>query len=132
LSLIYPKLWIMNSSEIDNAADVDRCLHLLTSATVPIVAADLAEKIGLAGSRETQRRKVRAIICYLRENGSMIVADTNRGYFLTKDKKVYQDYLDGKQVAAKCVLGRTGKRKKILRDSQGQGLLFTPGGYSMG
>ena len=103
------------------------CLGVLRCQAGPIVAADLAGKLGLEGSRETQRRKVRAMVKTLRDDGAMIVATTNAGYFLTKDKAMYQDYLDGKQIDAKRVLGETNRCKKNIIDATGQGLLFSPG-----
>ena len=104
-----------------------RCLELLRAADKPIVAADLAGRLGLAGTRETQRRKVRAMVKNLRDDGAMIVATIDAGYFLTDDRKIFQDYLDGKQISAKQVIGETGRRKKMIRDSHGQGMLFKPG-----
>lgn len=104
--------------------EVAECLRLLESAAEPVVAADLAQKLGLTGSRETQRRHVRAIIQQLRDNGSMIVAALQDGYFLTEDLQLWRDYLESRQIGAKRVLGKTHRRKKMLADAAGQGLLF--------
>jgi len=101
-----------------------RCLEILESAAAPIVAADLAAELNLAGSRETRRRHVRAIIRRLRRCGAMIVATLNDGYFLTDDWQIWHDYLSGRQIDAKKVLGETHRRKKMLADAAGQGLLF--------
>jgi biotin operon repressor len=101
-----------------------KCLSFLESAAAPIVAAELAKKLRLSGSHETQRRHVRAIIKYLRDNGSQIVATLQGGYFLTEDPVLWRDYLEGRQIDAKRILGETHKRKKMLTDSQGQGVLF--------
>lgn len=102
-----------------------RCLELLKAATEPIVAADLARTMQLSGSRETQRRHIRAVIKKLRETGSMIVATLQGGYWLTDDKALWRDYLEGRQIDAKKILGGTHKQKKeILRDASGQELLF--------
>ncbi len=100
-----------------------RCLSLLEAAAEPIVAAKLAEKLRLAGSRESQRRHVRALVKYLRKNGSHIVATLTDGYWLTKEDDIWRDYLEGKAIDAKRILGETYKRKKIA-GSKGQGLLF--------
>ncbi len=101
-----------------------RCLSLLESAEGPIVAAELAQRLYLAGSRETQRRHVRAIVKHLRDNGSQIIATLQGGYFLTQDSQVWRDYLEGRQIDAKRVLGETHKRKRMLTDAAGQGVLF--------
>jgi biotin operon repressor len=100
------------------------CLSLLKSAAEPMVAANLARKLLLSGSRETQRRHVRALIKHLRDNGSQIVATQWGGYLLTDDPVLWRDYLDGRQIDAKRILGETHKRKRMLADSKGQGVLF--------
>jgi len=99
------------------------CLSILKSAAEPIVAAWLAARLHLSGCRETQRRHVRAIIKQLRDSGSMIVATLAGGYWLTEDRRLWADYLDGRQIDAKRVLGVAGKRKKTLR-ARRQGFLF--------
>ena len=103
-----------------------RCLRLLEEAAEPIVAADLAVQLRLAGSRETQRRHVRAIVKLLREKGNYVVATLQGGYCLTSDIKQWKEYLGGRQIDAKKILGRTGKQKKMISDRTGQGLLFVP------
>jgi len=37
---------------------------------------------------------------------------------------LWRDYLEGRQIDAKRILGETGKRKKMLSDAKGQGMLF--------
>lgn len=103
-----------------------KCLSFLESAGEPIVAAKLAKKLRLSGSRESQRRHIRAIIEHLRDNGSMIIATLQAGYWLTEDTSLWRDYLEGRQIDAKRILGETHKRKRILASAQGQGLLFKP------
>lgn len=103
-----------------------RCLGILEAASEPIVAADLAGRLYLSGSRETQRRRVRAIVEQLRDSGSMIIAANTSGYWLTEDEQLWADYLDGRQIEAKRVLGDTHKKKRMLADRNGQGLLFKP------
>lgn len=100
------------------------CLRTLQAASEPLVAADLARKLHLAGCRETQRRHVRAIIKQLRDNGSQIVATLQGGYFITEDRQTWRDYLEGRQIDCKKVLGRTHRAKKMITNHQGQGLLF--------
>lgn len=99
-------------------------MTILESANEPIVAASIAARLYLSGSRETQRRHVRALVKQLRENGSMIVATLQGGYFLTDDEKIWQDYLAGRQIDAKKLIGLTHSQIKMLRDNRGQGLLF--------
>ena len=101
-----------------------KCLGILKKAAAPIVAADLAAKLGLSGSRESQRRHVREIVKHLRDNGSWIVATLKGGYWLTMDEKLWRDYQEGRQIEAKRIIGSAHKEKKMLTDSQGQGLLF--------
>lgn len=102
-----------------------RLLKLLTLQHKLVQAADLALQLGLAGTRESKRAKIRSLTKDLRDSGSMIVA-TRDGYWLTDDKKLFQDYLDGRQIDAKTILAKTHKRKKMITDSNGQGQLFTP------
>lgn len=104
--------------------EIAQCLSILESATEPIVAAGLARKLGLSGVRETQRRHVRKIIEHLRNSGAWIVGDNRVGYFLTPDAKVWREYQEHRQIEAKRTFGITHKRKRMLIDSKGQGVLF--------
>ncbi|MCK9243638.1 MAG: hypothetical protein WC877_03375 [Dehalococcoidales bacterium] len=102
-----------------------RCLTILQAANEPTVAAEIAAKMNLAGCRETQRRHVRAIIKQLRDSGEMIVADLSGGYWLTDDNSLWKDYLEGRQIDAKKILGETHKKKNaVMQDASGQELLF--------
>lgn len=103
-----------------------RCLGVLKQAARPVVAADIACRLGLGGKRETQRRHVRAIVKRLREVGSMIVATLNGGYWLTDDEQLWKEYLEGRKIDAKRIIGEAHRRKKMVTDNQGQGLLFQP------
>lgn len=105
-----------------------RCLEILKAAGEPIVAADLGRRLDLAGSRESQRRQVRAIITHLRNQGEWVVATTQGGYMLTGDRGVWAQYLVHRQIDAKQVIGQSHNRNKAAIDSQGQGLLFQPAG----
>jgi biotin operon repressor len=106
--------------------EASRCLSLLKAAGEPMVAADLAARLQLPGSRETQRRHVRAIIRRLRNDGQKIIATLQGGYWLTDDDSLWRDYLRDRQVDAKKILADTHRKKRMLADSQGQGLLFQP------
>lgn len=107
----------------DMAAD---CLKLLKAAGEPMTAIEIAGSLYLAGSRESKRRHVRAIIEQLRENGSQIIATLQAGYWLTDDARLWRDYLEGRQIDAKRILGQTHRKKKMLANTKGQGLLFAP------
>ena len=100
------------------------CLRVLQEAPEPIVAAGLAARLRLSGSRETQRRHVRAIIEYLRDAGSWIVATNRDGYSLTADTRAWRNYQEHRQNNAKHTLGVTHKRKRMLAGGRGQGILF--------
>lgn len=93
--------------------DAASCLAILESASGPMVAAEIAARLGLGASRESQRRYVREIITHLRESGCKVVADQRNGYFLTDDDRQWRDYLEGRQIEAKRVLGETHKKKKL-------------------
>lgn len=102
------------------------CLSFLQQAKGPIFAAELAQGLGLAGNRESQRRRVRAIVEHLRDDGHWIIATLQQGYYLTDDFTLWCDYLAGKQIDAKRILGRTHREKRIAVNAQGQGVLFQP------
>jgi len=89
-----------------------------------MVAAQLGRYLYLGGSHETQRRRVRAIIQQLRDNGARIVATRQQGYWLTEDAKLWRDYLDGRNIDAKRILAQTHKKKRQFCDDAGQGVLF--------
>ncbi|MFA7485593.1 MAG: hypothetical protein WCZ89_06180 [Phycisphaerae bacterium] len=98
---------------------------ILREAERPLVAAELAGMLNLSGSRESRRRHMRAIIKQLRDGGEMIVADLKGGYWLTHDKVIWKDYLEGRQLDAKKILGDTHKKRRtVLREASGQELLF--------
>lgn len=101
-----------------------KLLSLLEQADEPLTAAVIAQKLNLAGERETQRRHVRAIVEYLRQHDSMIIATLSAGYWLTKDGAMYKEYLEGRQIDVKRILGETGRQKKTVF-FKGQGILFT-------
>jgi len=105
-----------------------KCLQLFEGAAGVrfMTAAEIAEILCLPGNRETQRRAVRTLVEYLRERGSMIIANLTDGYLLTYDTQIYKEYLDGRQIDAKRLLGETGRQKKSIIDGKGQGFLFFP------
>jgi len=101
---------------------------MLGAAAQPLVAAEMAQRLYLAGSRETQRRHVRALVRHLRDDcAAKIIATTQSGYWLTDDPGLWADYLEGRQIDAKRILAVTHKKKKsMLTDRSGQGFLFGP------
>ena len=100
--------------------------RLLKARTEPIVAADIAMALKLGGDRETQRRHVRRIVKHLRDGGSRIVATIAGGYWLTADDAMWKDYLEGRSIDAKRIIGEAAKRKRAIEPG-GQQLLFMPG-----
>jgi hypothetical protein len=106
------------------SSDLARCLTILKEAEMPMTAATLAMRLYLPGCRETQRRHVRAIIEQLRKAGARIVATLSEGYWLTEDLSLWSEYLEGRQIDAKKILAETYKRKRMLADAAGQGILF--------
>lgn len=108
----------------DNQYIVSMCLTLLKSADRFVPAAEIAERLHIGGKRETQRRVVREMVKTLRQANHWIVASLSDGYYLTTEKVVWQDYLDGRQIDAKRILGESGRRKRMVADKTGQGLLF--------
>jgi len=110
------------------------CLAVLADADQPVVAADIAKMLHLAGSRETQRRRVRAIVKLLRDEASAkIVATLGGGYMITDDDAIWREYLEGKLIDAKRIIGRAAeKKRKVIADRKGQGFLFAPGAIGVG
>jgi biotin operon repressor len=109
-----------------------KCLSILKSIREPIVAADLAVRLGLEGERETQRRHVRAIVKHLRESGAKIVASLQGGYWLTEDDDTWKDYLAGRAIDGKRIIAEASRKKRQICDKDGQGILFMPGKPVMG
>jgi len=106
----------------DQAKD---CLAILEKASTPIIAVDLAVRLGIYGKRETVRRRVRHILKHLRDNGCWIVATNLNGSWLTEDETVWRDYLKGRQIDSKRILGEMHKRERALNEAQ-QMPLFQP------
>jgi len=113
----------MNKINI-TSSELAQCLTILKKTEMPLMAIQLAAKLYLGGCRETQRRHVRAIVRHLRKIGAKIVATLSEGYWLTDDLILWRDYLEGRQIDAKSILAETHKRKRMLADAAGQGILF--------
>jgi hypothetical protein len=102
-----------------------RCLSILRQALTPMTAAELAVKLHIEGSRETQRRHVRAVIKELRDCGCKIVATNTEGCWITEDDAIWKDYLEGRQIDAKRIIGDAARKQRAV-SKPGQGLLFRP------
>lgn len=101
------------------------CLKVLKAADKFMTAAEIAARLGIGGNHETQRRHIRAIVKELRDNhGSMIVANTRDGYWLTQDVNIWKDYINHIAIDAKVMLAEVSNRRKMLAGSNGQGVLF--------
>jgi biotin operon repressor len=100
------------------------CLAILKRADKFMTAAEIAGRLGIGGEHETQRRHIRALIKELRDNGSMIIANTMDGYWLTDDLVIWQDYINKRAIDAKVMLAEVSRRKKSLSEKRGQGFLF--------
>jgi biotin operon repressor len=101
------------------------CLRVLKAADKFMTAAEIAHQIGIGGEHETQRRHIRALVKKLRDNGSMIVANTLDGYWLTEDIAIWKDYNEHRAIDAKVMLAEVSRRKKTLSERKGQGFLFS-------
>ena len=99
-------------------------LTLLKGAEDIMSAASMAAKLGIAGKRETQRRRVREIIAELRCGGHWIVATTAGGCWLTEDAAMWKEYCDHKMIDGKRMIGEAAKRKRTAAVPTGQGNLF--------
>jgi chromosome segregation and condensation protein ScpB len=106
-------------------SEAAKCLSILETQAEPLTAIEIARLLGLHGSRETQRRRVRAIVERLRETGSRIVATLQNGYWLTEDDMTWRQYNEDRQVDAKRILAETHARKKQLNERR-QLPLFAP------
>jgi len=98
-------------------------LSILENADRPIVAADLAYLLGLQGSREGQRRRVRALIKELRDEGCWIIATLSDGYWLTDDFALWRDYLENRKIDAKRIFAEISRRREQV-SARKQGQLF--------
>lgn len=103
--------------------EIGRCLTALQQAAEPLTAIEIAARLQLAGSRETRRRRVRTLIKQLRDSGVRIAASLKDGYLLGSER-TWAKYLQGQQIKAKQKIGLAHRRRKMLVDNRGQGILF--------
>ena len=107
--------------------DLIRLLRLFETADGPMTAVQIAGKLRLDGSIETQRRAVRAMVKELRDHGHWIVATLVGGYALTKNSATWKDYSEHRTIDARRIFWELSDRKKQMSDGN-QGLLFALGG----
>jgi len=100
------------------------CLLILRRAAQPVTAANIAMRLQLPGVRETQRRRVRAIVKQLRSGGAMIVGSISQGYWLTEDIGLWREYLEHRNIDAKRILADAYRKKRAIDYAGGQGFLF--------
>jgi hypothetical protein len=110
-----------------NAEQLARTLTMLRESETPLLAVEIAGKLHLDGSHETQRRHVREIISELRNRAHWIVANLTSGYWLTTDPTLWADWCQNKMIDAKRIIGDAARRRQsALQDRNGQGMLFFP------
>jgi len=104
--------------------DLVRLLRIFETAEGPMTAVQIAGKLRLDGSIETQRRAVRAMVKELRDHGHWIVATLVEGYALTRNAGIWKDYSEHRAIDAKRIFWELSDRKKQMSDGN-QGLLFS-------
>ena len=104
--------------------DLARLLRVFETAEGPMTAVQIASKLRLEGSVETQRRTVRGWVKELRDRGFWIVATLVEGYALTKNPGIWKDYSEHRAIDARRIFWEVNDRKKQMSDGN-QGLLFS-------
>ena len=103
----------------------NRLLANLQDANKPITAIDLAERLELEGSRETQRRHVRILVRFLRHVGHKVCADSQAGYWLARYDGEWTKYLEAVRTRARFEFVSISKMSRAASDlATGQGKLF--------
>jgi biotin operon repressor len=104
--------------------DLIRLMRVFETAEGPMTAVQIAGKLRLDGSIETQRRAVRGKVKELRDHGHWIIATLVEGYALTKNAGIWKDYSEHRTIDARRIFWELSDRKKQMQD-HGQGLLFS-------
>lgn len=107
--------------------DLVRLLRLFEAAGAPMTAVQIAGRLKLDGSIETQRRTVRGWVKELRDHGHWVVATLSDGYALTRDAGTWKDYSEHRTIDARRIFWEVSDRKKQMSDGN-QGLLFSLAG----
>jgi hypothetical protein len=107
--------------------DLIRLLRIFETADGPMTAVQIAGKLRLEGSVETQRRTVRGWVKELRDRGHWIVATLVEGYALTRNPGTWKDYNEHRAIDARRIFWELSDRKKQMSDGN-QGLLFSLSG----
>jgi len=92
--------------------DLSLTLSILQRANAPMTAIEIAAMLHLDGCRESQRRRVRAIIEELRNRGVKVVANQTAGCWIAKNEEQWRDYLEGRMIEAKHQIGEAYNRKQ--------------------
>lgn len=108
-------------------AQATECLCVLARAERPLLAAEIADRMGMGGSHETKRRKVRKVIKHLRDvDGKWIVATLQEGYWLTADREIWRYRNERQKIDGQRIIAEASRRQKMIMDASGQRLLFAP------
>ena len=108
-----------------NPALERQALNALENAARPVTAAALANLLELTGSRETQRRKVRAIVRALRKAGHRVCANLSTGYWLARSGQEWSDYQAAVKAKACFAFVEISRNKSAATDrANNQGSLF--------
>lgn len=99
-----------------NGTELAKALSVLQDAKGPMTAIEIAARLGLGGCRESQRRRVRAIIEELRNKGWRIAANQTDGCWIARDDQEWRDYLESRKIEAKQQIGEAHRRKKCTYD----------------
>jgi hypothetical protein len=118
----------MNGSDLTTGYEhMAKLLRLLETADGPMTAVQIAGKLRLDGSIETQRRTVRGWVKELRDRGYWVVATLVEGYALTRNAATWKDYSEHRAIDARRIFWELSDRKKQMSDGN-QGLLFSLAG----
>jgi biotin operon repressor len=96
--------------------ELSKAVSIFQQAAGPMTAIEIATKLGLEGCRESQRRRVRAIIEELRNKGWPIAANQKDGCWMAKNAAEWRQYLEGRKIDAKQQIGEAHRRKKCTYD----------------
>src|SRR5512133_3943011 len=94
--------------------DLARLLRIFETADGPMTAVQIAGKLRLDGSVETQRRTVRCWVKELRDLGFWIVATLTDGYALTRDAGIWKDYSEHRTIDARRIFWEVSDRRKQM------------------
>lgn len=102
---------------------------LRTITDRPVTAVELAERAGIAGEHETQRRRVRELVAELREAGHRVCAgsglEAECGMWLARDDAEWNAYLESRRNQLRFEFGDLRRAATAASERcNGQGTLF--------